>query len=54
MYRFPVNFYSDVRIEDVTQTTIGYQDLELRQRKVRTTRGPSCGCLTASGGSIPP
>ncbi|MDO5400692.1 MAG: TldD/PmbA family protein [Eubacteriales bacterium] len=39
MYQFPANFYSDVRIEDVTNTTIKFENGKLRQRKVRTQKG---------------
>lgn len=39
MYQFPKHFYSDVRIEDVTSTTIKFENGKLRQRKVRTQKG---------------
>lgn len=39
MYRFPAHFYGDIRIEDVTQTRIGFEDMALRRRKVRKEKG---------------
>ena len=39
MYHFPANLYGDVRVEDVSQTTIQYENGKLRQNKTRRQRG---------------
>lgn len=39
MVRFPDNLYTDVRIEDVYETTIHYKKTELQEERIRTTEG---------------
>ncbi len=39
MYNFPANLYGDIRIEDVSQTTIHYENGKLQQNKTRRQKG---------------
>lgn len=39
MYHFPANLYGDIRIEDVCQTTIKYENGKLQQNKTRRQKG---------------
>lgn len=39
MYHFPANLYGDIRIEDVCQATIQYENGKLQQNKTRRQKG---------------
>ena len=39
MYRFPENLYTDVRLENVSATSIIYENLELKQNKTKVEKG---------------
>lgn len=39
MYHFPSNLYADVRVEDVAQTVITYENFTLKQNKTSRERG---------------
>lgn len=54
MYQFPKDLYADIRLEDVYQTAIVYENHNLIQNKPAGRPEPSSGFGTADGGITAP